>query len=227
MARSTRLVVLIKNIYTLCGRKRFLLPVTYFATNLVYPFTLRVTGIINKTKNDRFSWCHQLSNTRYSDKGSAMEMEIYKATVPKIVHCICLWVFVGVRVDVAPCWNKFALRKKLKNLLAKSQHFSFYSFQELSDHTDGRQTDRARSTRLVILIKNMYTLLGRKRFLIPVTYFPTKLIITRKNTIVEYLDCQIPVTQLMGPKGNGDMQAAKRDWNAPPTRDLNIWLGGW
>jgi len=33
---------------------------------------------------------------------------------------------------------------------------------------------------------------------------------TRKNAVVEYLDCQIPVTQLMGPKGNGDMQAAKR-----------------
>jgi len=45
MARSTRLVILIKNIYTLWGRKRFLLPVTYFPTNLVYPFTLRVTGI--------------------------------------------------------------------------------------------------------------------------------------------------------------------------------------
>jgi len=46
MARSTRLVILIKNIYTLWGRKRFLLPVTYFPTNLVYPFTLQVTGII-------------------------------------------------------------------------------------------------------------------------------------------------------------------------------------
>jgi len=45
MARSTRLVILIKNIYTLWGRKRFLLPVTYFPTNLVYPFTLRVTDI--------------------------------------------------------------------------------------------------------------------------------------------------------------------------------------
>jgi len=45
MARSTRLVILIKNMYTLWGRKRFLLPVTYFPTNLVYPFTLRVTGI--------------------------------------------------------------------------------------------------------------------------------------------------------------------------------------
>jgi len=45
MARSTRLVILIKNIYTLWCRKRFLLHVTYFPTNLVYPFTLRVTGI--------------------------------------------------------------------------------------------------------------------------------------------------------------------------------------
>jgi len=45
LARSTRLVILIKNIYFLWGRKRFLLPVTYFPTNLVYPFTLRVTGI--------------------------------------------------------------------------------------------------------------------------------------------------------------------------------------
>jgi len=33
----------------------------------------------------------------------------------------------------------------------------------------------------------------------------------RKNAIVEYLDYQIPVTQLKGPKGNGDMQAAKQD----------------
>jgi len=47
MARSTRLVILIKTIYTLWGRKSFLLPVTYFPTNLVHPFTLRVTGIFN------------------------------------------------------------------------------------------------------------------------------------------------------------------------------------
>jgi len=45
MARWTRLVILIKNIYTLWGRKRFPLPVTYFPANLVYPFTLRVTGV--------------------------------------------------------------------------------------------------------------------------------------------------------------------------------------
>jgi len=34
---------------------------------------------------------------------------------------------------------------------------------------------------------------------------------TRENAIVEYLDYQILVTQLKGPKGNGDMQAVKRD----------------
>jgi len=43
------------------------------------------------------------------------------------------------------------------------------------------------------------------------------------NAIVD-LEYQIPVTQLKGPKGNGDMQAAKQDWNARSTRDLNIWL---
>jgi len=45
MARSTRLVILIKNIYILWGRIRFLQPVTYLPPNIVYPFTLRVTGI--------------------------------------------------------------------------------------------------------------------------------------------------------------------------------------
>jgi len=39
-AHTTRLVILIENMYTLWGRKRFLLLVTYFPTNLVYPFTL-------------------------------------------------------------------------------------------------------------------------------------------------------------------------------------------
>jgi len=43
MARSTPLVILIKNIYTLWGT-------TYFPTNLVYPFTLQVTGIKDKRK---------------------------------------------------------------------------------------------------------------------------------------------------------------------------------
>jgi len=44
MTSSARLSILIKVIYTLCGRKRFLLPATYFSTNLLYPFSLRVTG---------------------------------------------------------------------------------------------------------------------------------------------------------------------------------------
>jgi len=29
-----------------------------------------------------------------------------------------------------------------------------------------------------------------------------------------------------GAEEYGDMQAAKRDWNAPLTRDLNMWLCG-
>jgi len=49
---------------------------------------------------------------------------------------------------------------------------------------------------------------------------------SRKNAIVEYLDHQIPVTQLKEPKRDGDMQAAKRYCNTSPTRDLNIWICG-
>jgi len=48
---------------------------------------------------------------------------------------------------------------------------------------------------------------------------------TRKNAIVEYLDYQIPVTQL-----NRDMQVAKRDKNAPPTGGIQIsalWALEW
>jgi len=68
MARSTRLVILVKNVYTLWGRKRFLLPVTYFPTNLEYPFTLRVTDIIITNgysihlhffNAEAYSFCHK------------------------------------------------------------------------------------------------------------------------------------------------------------------------
>jgi len=31
-------------------------------------------------------------------------------------------------------------------------------------------------------------------------------------------------TQLKGPRGDGDMQSAKRDCNTPATCDLNIWI---
>jgi len=34
--------------------------------------------------------------------------------------------------------------------------------------------------------------------------------VKREIAIIEYLDYQIPVTQLKGSKGNGDMQAVKR-----------------
>jgi len=46
MGSETLPSAVIKNIYTLWGRKRFLLPVTYFPTNLGVPFTLRVTVIM-------------------------------------------------------------------------------------------------------------------------------------------------------------------------------------
>jgi len=58
------------------------------------------------------------------------------------------------------------LTRKPKNLHAKSQHSSSYSSRDLGYG----QTDMASSTRLVILMKNIYTLWSRKRFLLPVTY---------------------------------------------------------
>jgi len=112
MARSTRLVILIKNIYTLWSRKRFLLPVTYLPTNLVYPFTLRVTGIKIQIKDIviRSGWFRLIYYFRLISPDSF-----------KTKRLVCV-------------------------------------------ETEG-QTDMARSTRLVMLIKNIYTLCGRKRLL--------------------------------------------------------------
>jgi len=49
-------------------------------------------------------------------------------------------------------------------------NFQVFVVLEISPQTTDRQTDIqdiARSTRLVILIKNIYTIHGRKRFLLP------------------------------------------------------------
>jgi len=45
MARSTRPVILTKNIYTLWDQKRFILQVSYFPKTLEYPYPVRVRGI--------------------------------------------------------------------------------------------------------------------------------------------------------------------------------------
>jgi len=50
----------------------------------------------------------------------------------------------------------YGLSQKLKNLHDKSQLTSFYSVRDLKVHLDG-QTGMARSSRLVVLIKNIYT----------------------------------------------------------------------
>jgi len=64
------ILILIKNIYTLWGRKRFLLPVTYFPTNLVYFYSTsnRYKKINKDTQinidpllNDIHSWCEYSS----------------------------------------------------------------------------------------------------------------------------------------------------------------------
>jgi len=51
---------------------------------------------------------------------------------------LVLQSFVGVRVGLAPCWNKLTLRRKPKNLHAKTQHSSSHSFRDLSVHTHWR-----------------------------------------------------------------------------------------
>jgi len=114
----------------------------------------------------------------------------------------------------------YILPAKDIRLLWKFQPDSFKTERLVCVETDG-QTDMARSTRLVMLIKNIYTLWGRQRLLHCVANFWLKSIYPLQGYNKEER-----VTQLKGPKGNGDMQPAKRDWNAPPSCDLNIWLCG-
>jgi len=59
------------NIYTLWGRKRFLRPVTYFSTNLVYPFTLRVTRITVIQKITLWQYKHVCVNALYRSSRAA------------------------------------------------------------------------------------------------------------------------------------------------------------
>jgi len=90
MARSIRLVILIKNIYTLLGRKSFLLLVTHFPTNLVYPFTLRVTGII---KSSYLSKCSSGYPTRYClkyDGATKYQEQLLPKTVLILVYILYL-----------------------------------------------------------------------------------------------------------------------------------------
>jgi len=78
-----------------------------------------------------------------------------------------------------------ALRKKLRNLQAKSLIVYEISRSSPDGQTDGqtdrRQTDMARSTRLTLpsacyILTLPSTLWGRKSFLLSVTYFPTNLV---------------------------------------------------
>jgi len=68
MARSTRLVI--KIIYTLWGRKRFLLPVTSDESSI--PFCSTSNGYTNTNKEERYSRV-RLSDTRYSKGNGDMQ----------------------------------------------------------------------------------------------------------------------------------------------------------
>jgi len=84
--------------------------------------------------------------------------------------------FGRVWEGVVPCWNKLALRKKLRNLHKNLNFLAFVVFEISTFIRTDRQTDMARSTWLVVLMKNIHNLWGRKRFLLPVTYSPTNII---------------------------------------------------
>jgi len=69
MARSIWLVILIKNIYTLWGQNLSLLPDKFLSTNLVYPFSLRVTGIIiSKFNRVQIGCLRDLTSTPHTVK---------------------------------------------------------------------------------------------------------------------------------------------------------------
>jgi len=101
MAKSTRLVILIKYIYTL----RFLLIVKNFPTNLVYPFTLRLTGIKMwvttsdyKTKRERYSRCHWVKNT--------------------VQNCniLFIWFILYLTSSYSLCLTKIIVLKKVREI---------------------------------------------------------------------------------------------------------------
>jgi len=89
----------------------------------------------------------------YSAKGSAREMEICMQQISCFRwHTLFAYIFyINGPIGVAPLWNKFAIRRNLKNLLAKPQLSNFYSFQDLKVHMEGRPTDMDSLSGQVIL----------------------------------------------------------------------------
>jgi len=82
---------------------------------------------------------------------------------------------VGARRVLAygPCWNNFRYASSSRICVPNPNIIAFILFQISAFIRTDWQTDLAISTRLVILIKYIYTLRDRKRFLLTVTYFPT------------------------------------------------------
>jgi len=80
----------------------------------------------------------------------------------------------------------------------------------------GRDLEEVSSETFLGVIKTLEHILRKQWFLeknvFQMTSWSWKESQTRKNALVEYLDYQIPVTQLKGQKENGDMEAANRDW---------------
>jgi len=110
MARSTRLAMLIKNIYTLWGRKRMLHCVANFWLKSMYP----LQGY-NYFWKQFYAWIWEYSFSEPRRLVQELRQLIFKQENGGRHR---RWRSVGVRVGVALCWNKLALRRNLRNLHA-------------------------------------------------------------------------------------------------------------
>jgi len=139
MARSTRLVMVVKNIYTLWGRIRLL---TALETSDWYYKLIPVTQL---SYSANWEWekdrAIQLAKrlfprlyTLFADN-SFMNGPIWQLAEPNLGCAICSRIYI----------------------CTKSQLSTYSSFPDLSVHTD-RQIDMAKSTRLVMLIINICSL---------------------------------------------------------------------
>jgi len=110
----------------------------------------------NMSKNNEAIICFILFSHQLSDRSYGSYMNIY-------IYIYSLYIVV----QLVPT---YILPAKEKRLLGKIPPDSLKTERLVFVETDG-QTDMARSTRLVMLIKNIYTLWGRKRLIYCVANF--------------------------------------------------------
>jgi len=154
--------------------------------NLVYPFTLRVTDILITGRRKRGILITGRRKPRYN-KRVVSEILAFIRTDGQTDMARST---VGSETLPSACYIYFRTLWGRKRFLLPVTYFPFTlrvtgiirmssTSTEISAfiRTDGV----ARSTRLVILIKNQYTLRSRKLYLLPVTYFPIVSLVWEKK----------------------------------------------